>query len=50
MLLSFEGLKGQVRPFLKPPTIKMLEVNPTVERKELLEGIKLLTMAVFEND
>ena len=50
VLLSFEGLKGQVRPFLKPPTIKMLEVNPTVERKELLEGIKLLTMAVFEND
>ena len=44
---SFEGLKGQVRPFLKPPTTKILEVNRKVERKELLQGIKLLTRAIF---
>jgi hypothetical protein len=50
VLLSLEGLKGQVRPFLKPSIIKILVVNRKVERKELLEGIKLLVRAIFKND
>jgi hypothetical protein len=45
-----EGLKGQISPFLKPSTITILEVNRNVKGKELLEGIKLLHRAIFEND
>jgi hypothetical protein len=50
VLLSLEELNRQIKRFLKPSTIRILEVNPKVERKELLEGIKLLKRAIFEND
>jgi hypothetical protein len=35
---------NEIKPFLKPSIIKILEVHPKVKRKSLLEGIKFLKL------
>ena len=37
---------NEIKPFLKPSIIKILEVHPKVKRKELLEGISFVKRAI----
>ena len=34
---------NEIKPFMKPSTIKILEVHPKVNRKELLKGIRFIS-------
>ena len=40
----------EIKPYLKPSIIKILEVHPKVERKDLMEGIRFIKKAIFENN
>jgi sugar phosphate isomerase/epimerase len=41
---------SDIRVFLKPSIITVLEVHPEVERKALLEGIRFVKKAIFEKN
>ena len=40
---------NEIKPFIKPSTIKILEVHSKVKREELLKGIRFVRKAIFEN-
>ena len=40
----------EIKPFMNPSIIKILEVNSKVKRNELLEGIRFVKKAIFENN
>jgi sugar phosphate isomerase/epimerase len=39
----------EIRPFMKPDLIKILEVHPKVERKALVEGIQFIKNEINDN-
>ena len=39
---------SEIKPFIKPSTIKILEVHPKVKREELLEGIRFIKKVILE--
>jgi sugar phosphate isomerase/epimerase len=41
---------NEIKPFLKPSIIKILEVHPKVTREDLLEGIRFIKREIFENN
>jgi sugar phosphate isomerase/epimerase len=41
---------SEIKAFLKPSIIRVLEVHPKVKRKALLEGIRFLKKAIFEKN
>jgi sugar phosphate isomerase/epimerase len=41
---------NEIKPFLKPSIIKILEVHPKVKREALVEGIEFVKKKIFEND
>lgn len=41
---------SEIKHFMKPSTIKILEVHPKVKRKELLEGIRFIKKVIFEKN
>lgn len=41
---------NEIKPFLKPSIIKILEVHPKVKRKGLMGGIRFIKKAIFENN
>jgi len=41
---------SEIKTFLKPSIIRVLEVHPKVKRKALLEGIRFLKKAIFEKN
>jgi len=40
---------GEITPFLKQNLIKVLEINPKVEREDLLEGVQFIKKAIMDN-
>jgi len=40
---------GEITPFLKQNLIKVLEIHPKVERKDLLEGVQFIKKAIMDN-
>lgn len=41
---------NEIKPFIKPSIIKILEVHSKVSREDLLEGIKFLKKVIFGNN
>jgi sugar phosphate isomerase/epimerase len=41
---------NEIKPFLKPSIIKILEVHSKVKRKSLLEGIEFIKKVIFEDN
>jgi len=41
---------NQIKPFMKPSIIKVLEVHPKVKRRALVEGIRFLKKAISEKN
>ena len=40
---------GEIRPFMKPGLIKVLEIHSKVEKKELLEGVRFIRKEIWDN-
>jgi len=40
---------GEIRPFIKPDLVKVLEINSKVERKELQEGARFIRKEIWDN-
>jgi len=41
---------NEIKPFMKPSMITILEVHPKVKREELLEGIEFIRKTILENN
>ncbi|MBW2365562.1 MAG: hypothetical protein JRF25_10985, partial [Deltaproteobacteria bacterium] len=40
---------GEIRPFMKPGLIKVLEIHSKVEKKELREGARFIRKEILDN-